>query len=69
MKIRVFDGKSLSDSYLLCCTHNVVSQQLDPDLYDYEKVAFIHTVINAQWQAKVGLPFFDTTCISKGLFI
>jgi hypothetical protein len=28
------------------------------DLYDYKKITFIHRVINAQWQAKVGLPFF-----------
>ena len=33
------------------------------DIYDHEKVMFIHPVINAQAHAKVGLPFFDTPCI------
>ncbi len=30
------------------------------DLYDHEKVRFIHPVINAQWHAKVGLLFLYT---------
>ena len=33
-----------------------------PDLYGHAKITFIHLVINAQWHAKVGLPFFETPC-------
>ena len=29
-----------------------------PDLYDYEKITFIHRVINAQWHAIFGFRFF-----------
>jgi hypothetical protein len=41
--------------YLLIFLYNAIQK---PDLYDYERITFIHRVVNAQWHAKVGLPFF-----------
>jgi hypothetical protein len=37
---------------------NMLFNSQKRDLYDYEKTAFIHRVINAQWHDKVGLRFF-----------
>ncbi len=42
-----------------------VIQQLRLCCYDNAKITFIHPVINAQWHAKVGLPFFYTPCTAN----
>ncbi len=48
----LFDRQFLLDSSLLRFaqngTRNVSFDSQDPDLYDHEKVTFIHPVINAQ---------------------
>ncbi len=36
-----------------------------PNFYDHEKITFIHPEIDAQWHAKVELPFFNTPGIYK----
>ena len=44
---------------------NMSFNSWDPDLYDHVKITFIHPVINAQWHAKVQLPFFGYTLFNE----
>jgi hypothetical protein len=59
------DKQFLSDSYLLTYSpywmKNMSFNSQKPDLYDYEKITFIHRVINAQWHAKFGFRFLWDT--------
>jgi hypothetical protein len=64
-----FDTQFLLDSYLLIFSpywmKNMSINSQKPDLCDYEKITFIHRVINAQWHAKFGLRFvLDTLYIA-----
>ena len=45
---------------------NMSSKSQDPDLYDYEKVMFIHTVIDAQLHAG-WTTFVDRSCMYSNL--
>ena len=46
-----------SHSYLFCFALSFSSW--DSHLHDNVKITFLHSVVNAQWFAKFGLPFFE----------
>ena len=48
---------------------NMSFNSWDPDVYDVAKITFIHSVINAQWHTKLGLPFCGDTLYNKTVIL